>query len=82
MYQGIGFGDVERIKLDGDFFGRAEKRGARQRSRSGEDGLLGECVGGNKLKRVEKKNPKKTSQSCVPLHGGIIEKKEIGKIRT
>lgn len=55
MYQWIGFGDVERIKLNGDFFGRTEKRCTGQRSSSGEQGLLGECVGGNKLKRVEKK---------------------------
>lgn len=70
MYQGIGFGDVERIKLDGDFFGRAEKRCSGQRPRCGEDGFLGECVGGNKLIRVEKKN--RTRQvSPVYLFTGV-----------
>lgn len=70
MYQWIGFGDVERIKLDGDFFGRAEKRCARKRSGSGEDGLLGECVGGNKLKRVEKKTGRR-QVSRVYLFTGV-----------
>lgn len=78
MYQGIGFGDVERIKLDGNFFGRTEKRCAGQRSRSGEDGLLGECVGGNKLKRVEKKTRRRQVSYVYLFTGDINGKKRDG----
>lgn len=54
VHQGVRFGDVKRIKLDGDFLGRTEKRWTRQRSSGGVDGFLGECLGGSKLKELRR----------------------------
>lgn len=54
MHQGVRFGDVKRIKLDGDFLGRTKKRWTGQRSSGGVDGFLGECLRGSKLEELRK----------------------------
>lgn len=54
VHQGVRFGDVKRIKLDGDFLGRTKKRWTGQRSSGGVDGFLGECLRGSKLEELRK----------------------------